>query len=131
MALVSLFSACIEDDSDECTQATWAGTYRGSVVCDGESESAQIVVTASGRKLLIAYETSTVEVTYDPLDFDGCVINEDNSLGTTRFILNGTVTKPTGPIIDSTFTGESLELKEVITSDGITTTCIIAGIKRL
>ncbi len=118
MVLVSLFAACGDDDSSDCAQSDWVGTYTGTVVCEGVSETADIMITASGSdKLILTYETPTIEAEFAPFEFSGCDVSESGtSSGVT---LN----------LDGSLDGNTLSLTEVISSSVGTSTCIINGTK--
>ncbi|MFT4667273.1 MAG: major membrane immunogen (membrane-anchored lipoprotein) [Gammaproteobacteria bacterium] len=118
LVLVSLFAACGDDDSNECTQSDWVGIYTGTAICDGVSEDVTVTITASGTdKIIITYETTNLEAEYDPLDYSGCDINEAQSAGTTSLT------------VDASIDGDNFSLTEVITIGAATSTCTLTASK--
>jgi len=114
--LVLVFSlvACGDDDegAGSCTQADWVGTYTGTSDCDGLTEDVTVTITANGSDAVdIVWETPTVETEYDPINLNGCNLNQSDSTGGLSIS------------VDATLNGDNLTLTEIITNTGNSSTC--------
>ena len=112
---VVMFTACGDDDSD-CIQADWVGTYTGTSDCDGTIEEATVTITASGTdRVVVITEIPGLESEYDPIDLDGCSLEESKSeAGLTLSV-------------DATLDGDNLTFREVISAGGQSSTCTITA----
>ncbi len=83
LILVLLFTLASCGGDDDCLQADWVGTYTGTEDCNGETADATVVVTASGEdNIVFVIETDASTLTFDPLPFDGCNVNQSDDDGT-------------------------------------------------
>ena len=111
---------CKEDEPDTpaCTQSTWLGTYTGTIDCDGYTEDVTVTLTASGdTDVIIVYETSALEATYDPLTVSGC------SLEATSSDVGLTLT------LSASVSDDSFTMTEVISDGTSESTCVINASK--
>lgn len=114
--LVLLIAACNDDDTDDCMQSDWVGTYTGTAVCDGVSDSTIVIITASGSEaVIIEYEVGGLTTTYDPITPNGCLIDysESQSGLTIDF--------------DAAINMDNLTFTEVLSGNGQSSTCVITA----
>ncbi len=118
-AILSI-AACTDDDDEGttvCAQTDWAGTYTGTVDCDGTVEDVTVTVTASGAaNILVSYETVAQQTEFGALPFDGCNLAA-TATGNGQSIA-----------LTATLTGENLTIGEVISdSTSVVSTCSIVA----
>ncbi len=119
--LVVAFAACKKDkdSTPTCTQADWVGTYEGSIVCDGTTETVTVTIVASGADaIVIEYETATSTTTYDPLTPTNCTITES---GTDSGITYA---------VDASLDKDKFTIKETYTVAGATSICDLTATRK-
>ena len=120
LVLIATFSTCSDDDDNtkNCVQSDWVGTYTGTLDCDGIAEDVTVTITANGSDdIIIKYEVPNASTEYDPLLPNSC------DLDYTESDSGITIT------IDASIDGDNLTLKEIISLGGDTSTCDITAVR--
>lgn len=118
LVMILALSSC-GDDEESCTQLDWIGIYTGTVNCDGFEEEVTVTIAISGTdKVRITYESPSVATAYEPLAFEDCDINRNDSAGGT------TIT------IDASLDVDNLTISEVISTSGTNATCTITATRQ-
>lgn len=114
--LVLVVAACNDDDTDDCIQSDWVGTYTGTAICDGTTDSVSVTITASGSEaVIIEYELGGLTTTYDPITPVGCVIDYSATQ-------NGLTAD-----LDATLNMDNLTFTDVLSGNGQSITCNITA----
>jgi hypothetical protein len=116
LALLSVAACGDDDDTIDCTQSDWIGTYAGSIDCDGTEEDVTVTITSSGTdNLIVIYNTTALETEFDPLPFTSCDLVANSSSGSLTLAINATLD------------GDRLTFNEATTVDGNTSLCSITA----
>ena len=78
LTIFSTFTACSNDDDENCNQSDWIGTYTGTInyfTSQDSVEDVTVTVTSSGSDaIILKYETPTSENEFDPLTPQECQV---------------------------------------------------------
>jgi hypothetical protein len=120
------FSACKDDEPTiTCTQSDWVGTYVGNQVCDGDTESVTVTITASGSDaIIIKYEVvssgGSGEVEYDPLTIMECDLDYTETDAASGITIS----------LDASLDGDNLTFKETFTVSGSSDICDVTATRQ-
>ncbi len=116
VAIVALSACNKDDDSSDCVQADWVGTYTGVEDCQGITDSITITIVASGSDITVSTDGTSL---YGTMSLDGCEAKLDNSVG------------GAGQIYEAELNGTSLTLKDIVDVPivGSSTICTVTATK--